>query len=338
MTAILAIFATVDTLAWHHMVQRLERSARTVAATATDNGWLIRETPLHHGGWPFGAWVETDELIAIHPVSQFSTYEMQWTGTRLRLGGTWLNLFSQPTTVSVRGPQALRLVSHGAVLTILAQDLRIEAQRSGHIDFSSSQLEIASSGVLPAQQIALGTVSGRLLLFPDAASGATKLGLTAEARTLSGFPLPNGLMTDLHGVRLAIALLASGERTAATFLDAASYGRLLVQDASASLGEQPRAPRISVTGAMTLPDRNGTVSLTITGWRDLARNLLDRPDLESRLSPDIQTLLQGVLRKMLAAPAGRDRPISLSAPVVNGHLTLNTQVFSVLTQGPSEAP
>ncbi|GBR46784.1 DUF2125 domain-containing protein [Gluconobacter roseus] len=336
--AFLAISAALDTVFWHRTTHRLEATANTALTNARKNGWTVETTPLCKGGWPLGAWVELDRLNATHPASSEAPYDAGWAGEHIRLGGSWATLLRQGVTISMSGHQAARLVQNGNVLTALAPAFQIRAKNPDNLFFSAPKLDLTLSGLWPEKHISLNALSGRLIRFPKALSGATRLGLSAQTKGVIGFPLPYGLSTDLRNVRLAIALTASNTPKTRSLLDPASYGRLLLQEASASPTSSAPGDRIGLSGALDLPDANGALTLTLTGWHDLTVRLLDQPQIESHLSPDLQTALQTLLKKMSVTPGLRERPLSLSVPVINGRMTPDAQAFSTLLNSESKVP
>ncbi|WP_408873074.1 DUF2125 domain-containing protein [Gluconobacter roseus] len=336
--ALLAISAVLDTVFWHRTTHRLEASARTALTSARKNGWAIETTPLRRGGWPFGAWVELDRLNAIHHASAGAPYDAGWAGEHIRLGGSWVSLLRSGMTLSMTGHQAARLVQNRNILTALAPALQIRIANPGTLFFSTTRLDLTFSGLWPETQVSLNTLSGRIIRFPEAPADATRLGFTAQAAGVTGFPLPYGLSGDLKTARLAIALTASRASNDLSLLDPASYGRLLLQEASASPVSLSPNSRVGLSGALDLPDANGTLTLTLTGWHDLAIRLLDRPDIELHLAPDIQTALQTMVKKISVTPGLRERPLALSVPVINGRMLPDTQAFSTLLNGKFQTP
>ncbi|WP_225198488.1 DUF2125 domain-containing protein [Gluconobacter oxydans] len=328
--AVLAISAALDTVFWLRTVHRLEATARTALTAARENGWRVETTPPRRGGWPFGAWVELNRLNGTHPASVASPYDAGWAGEKIRLGGSWLSLFHAGLPLSLTGHQAVRLVVNENVLTVLTSGLQIRFRNPDNVVFSAPRLQLAFSGRWPDKQFSTQTLSGRLIRFPAARPDATRLGLIAHATTVNGFPLPYGLSSDLRSARLAIALTASQSSPGLSLLDATSYGRLILQDASAS--PVPASPdnRITLTGSLALPEQDGTLTLTMTHWQELAARLLDRPEIESHLSPDLQAALQKLLQKASAIPPMKERPFSLSMPVVNGQILPDAQAVSAL--------
>lgn len=332
--AVLAISAALDTVFWLRTIHRLDATARAALTAARENGWRVETTPLHRGGWPFGAWVELNRLNGTHPASAASPYDAGWAGEKIRLGGSWLSLLHAGLPLSLTGHQAARLVVNDNVLTVLASGLQIRFNNPENLLFSAPRLQLAFSGRWPDRQFSAQTLSGRLIRFPAASPDATRLGLIAHAATVNGFPLPYGLSSDLRNARLAIALTASQSSQGLSLLDLTSYGRLILQDASAT--PVPASPdnRITLTGALALPEQNGTLTLTMTHWQELASRLLDRPEIESHLAPDLQAALQKLLQKASGIPAMKERPFSLSMPVVNGQILPDTQAVSaVVSQG-----
>ncbi|GEM15556.1 hypothetical protein NBRC3293_0053 [Gluconobacter oxydans NBRC 3293] len=329
MIAVLAISAALDTVFWLRTVHRLDATARTALTAARENGWRVETTPLHWGGWPFGAWVELDRLNGTHPASAASPYDAGWAGEKIRLGGSWLSL---------TGHQAARLVVNDNVLTVLAPGLQIRFRNPENLVFSAPRLQLAFSGRWPDRQFSAQTLSGRLIRFPAARPDATRLGLIAHAATVNGFPLPYGLSSDLRNARLAIALTASQSSPGLSLLDPTSYGRLILQDASATPVPASPDTRITLTGALALPEQNGTLALTMTHWQELASRLLDRPEIESHLAPDLQAALQKLLQKASGIPAMKERPFSLSMPVVNGQILPDAQAVSALVSQGFRAP
>ncbi|MBS1026603.1 DUF2125 domain-containing protein [Gluconobacter albidus] len=334
--AILAISTFLDTLCWRHTVHRLETVAHTAIATARKNGWVVNTTPSHRGGWPFGAWVELDRLDATHPASSGAPYDAGWAAEHLRLGGSWPFLLGAELPVSLTGHQAARLVLNNAILTFVTADLQIRFKNPQDLCFSVSQLKLAFSGHWPDKQIFAKNLSGRLIRFPEALAGATRLGIDAKAADLSGFPLPYGASVDLHQMHLALALTASDASTELSLLDPSSYGRLLLQDASASPASTNS--RIILSGAMALPSRNGTLTLTVIQWQTLADRLLAQPEIESHLAPDLQVALRKALEKTSTRQARNGQPLSMAIPVVNGEILPDTQAFSALFNGKAPLP
>lgn len=334
--AILAISAFLDTLCWHHTIHRLEATAQTAITTARGNGWSVHANPVHRGGWPFGAWVELDHLDATHPTSSDAPYDAGWAGEHLRLGGSWASLLHAGLLVSLKGHQAARLVLNDRILTVLTSGVQIRFRSPEDLRFSASQLQLAFSGRWPDRHIFAKNLSGRLIRSPEAPAGATRLGVEAKAAKLSGFPLPYGTSTDLHQTHLALALTASGSSTDRSFLDPASYERLLLQDASASPASTDS--HITLSGSITLPNQTGTLTLTLIHWQELATRLLDHPEIESHLAPDFQAALRKALEKVSTSQHGSGHPLSVALPVTNGQILPDTQAISALFSGKFSPP
>ena len=334
--AILAISILLDTLCWHHTIHRLETSAHTAIATADKNGWAVHATPLRRGGWPFGAWVELEHLDVTHPASPGSPYDAGWAAEHLRLGGSWASLLRAGFPLSLTGHQAIRLVLNDKILTVLTSGVQIRFRNPEDLRFSAPQFQMALSGGWPDRQIFAKNLSGRLIRFPEAPVGATRLGIEAKAAELSGFPLPYGASADLHQAHLALALTASVSSTGRSFLEPASYGRLLLQDASASPASTNS--HITLSGSITLPSQTGTLTLTLMHWQELAARLLDRPEIESHLAPDLQAALRKALEKASVPQPQNEQPISVALPVVNGQILPDTQAISTLFNGTLPPP
>ncbi|MDE7540327.1 DUF2125 domain-containing protein [Gluconobacter sphaericus] len=336
--AVLAIAAVLDTVFWLCTIHRLDVTAQTTLTSAHENGWRVETTPLRKGGWPFGAWVEIDRLNGTHPASAASPYDAGWAGEKIRLGGSWLSLLHAGLLLSLTGHQAARLVVNKNVLTVLTSGLQIGFRTPEHLIFSAPRLQLAFSGRWPGRQFSVQTLSGRLIRFPAARPDATRLGLIADAATVNGFPLPYGLSSDLRNGRLAIALTASQSSPSLSLLDPTSYGRFILQDASASPVPASSDNRITLTGAISLPEQNGTLTLTMTHWQELAARLLNRPEIESHLAPDLQSVLQKLLQKTSSIPTMKQRALSLSMPVINGQILPDAQAVSSLISQAFRAP
>lgn len=336
--AVLAISAALDTVAWYHTINRLEATAQTTMATARENGWTVEATPLRKSGWPFGAWVELDRLETAHATRTAAPYDAGWAGEHIRLGGSWIHLLRSGLPLSLTGHQAARLVLDGNILTVLASNLQIHLRNPGNLTFSVPQLELTLSGRGPDRQFSLLFLSGRLIRFPEAQAGATRLGINVNAAKVTGFPLPYGLAPNLQNAHLAIAMTASPTSTGLSLLDATSYGRLLLQDASASPATTSPDNRIILAGPLNLPDYDGTLTLTVTRWHELAAHLLERPEIQSRLSPDLQEMLRKLLQKTSIPSGMREQPLSLSVPVINGRMTPDAQITSALVSQHFQSP
>ncbi len=336
--AVLAISAALDTVCWFQTIHRLETTARTAMTAARENGWTVETTPSHRGGWPFGAWLVFDRLNSTHPASPTSPYDAGWAGERIYLGGSWISLLQSGLPLSLTGHQAMRLVVNEDVLTALMTGLEIHIRNPENLSFSAPQLQLAFSGKWPDRQFSIHTLSGRLIQSVAARPDDTRLGLIANAVAVNGFPLPYGFSSNLHNTHLAIALTASQSSPGRSLLDPTSYGRLILQDASASPASTSKDNRIALTGTLTLPEQNGTLTLTMTRWQELATRLLDRPEIESHLAPDLQATLQKLVQKASATPALKDHPFSMSLPIVNGRILPDAQAVSALVGNSFQSP
>ncbi|MBS1103941.1 DUF2125 domain-containing protein [Gluconobacter sp. Dm-62] len=337
--AVLAISAVLDTVFWRHAIHSLETTAIQALTTAQENGWKVETTPLHRGGWPFGAWVEFDQMSATHKASHDTPYDAGWAGERIRLGGSWISLLRSELPLSLGGHQAARLVLDEGIVTLLAPSLEISFRNLQSLTFSAPQLSLSFSGKWPDRQIFTKSLSGRFIRFPGARADDTRLGITARATEINGFPLPYGVSTDLQDGRLAMALTAASSSSAGrSLLDLTSYKRLLLQEASASPASSSKDNRIALTGALTLPAQTGTLTLTVTRWHELATQLLDRPNLESRLAPDLREMLQKLLQRATVQPGEKEHPFSISIPVANGLILPDAPAISTLLSQKFQAP
>lgn len=328
--AVLSILAVLDTVCWLQTIHRLEATARTAMTAARENGWKVETTPSHRGGWPFGAWLMFDKLNSTHPASPPSPYDAGWAGEGIYLGGSWFSLLKSSLPLSLTGHQAMRLVVNENILTALTTGLEIHIRNPENLSFSTPQLQLAFSGKWPDRQLSIHALSGRLIQAVAARPDDTRLGLIANAVAVNGFPLPYGFSSDLHNTHLTIAMVASQSSPGRSILDPASYGRFILQDASATPASTSKDNRIALTGALTLPEQNGTLTLIMTHWQELATSLLDRPETESHLAPVLQAALQKLLQKASTIPNLKNHPLSMSIPVVNGQILPDAQAISAL--------
>lgn len=93
-----------------------------------------------------------------------------------------------------------------------------------------------------------------------------------------------------------------------------------------------------MAGALALPDQTGTLTLTVARWREFATRMLDRPEVEAHLAPDLQAVLQKLLQKTALAPSVKEHPLSISIPVIKGQILPDAQAISVLFSKKTQTP
>ncbi|EHH67655.1 hypothetical protein GMO_21080 [Gluconobacter morbifer G707] len=327
------MLAILNTLCWLLMERRLEHTLSQAEALARQNGWTTTHATPHRRGWPIGAWLEVSNPTLLHPKSTQAPYDAGWTGQTLVLGGGWWSFAGQALLVTLEGRHAARLSGPDGHGTLLGQNIHLRLSPHGLSGFRAPELRIALSFPTVEQTLLLHALSGQVLVAPHARADATRFGVTAHARDMTGLTFPFGYAPPLHEISLALAL--SGPATAKTdsFFLPSGYSDLRVQNAAASFYSTPDSSRITVSGRLALPALTGDLTATLQHWHELGRQLLSVPAIRSQIPPAMLPDLEKATQDTKDKTTGKGRSLTVSFPVLNGRPVVeNALLFPLLTQ------
>jgi len=333
MAGIVIALLCADTLLWWRTTDTIEAEIEARRAALETAGWTMTVEQSTRGGWPFGAWVIMTSPHLLHERSTRAPFDAGWSGTRLRVGGLWPDLIQADFPVLLSGRHAARFISPTHQLTILSQDLHLRFSADHETTFASPSTQIALTTGFLDQSIALTGVSGRLLTIPNALHDSTRLGLELSAQTLNS-PALNSLKLSFRNAHLVAALTPSAQKDASSFFSPEGYDRLLLQTATFSIGSEPDASRLSFSGSLDLPAVTGHLTLTLLNWHNAAEQLLNTACARTTLSPDLQAILQHMLREQPSSILKQAQPLVVDLPILNGHfpLSLETLLQNISTQ------